>query len=93
MPPRAILINTARGDVIDEAALVEALEQGRIAGAGLDVFVGEPSVSQRLRDAPNTVLLPHLGSATRETREAMGFRALANVEDWQAGRPPRDRLG
>lgn len=93
MPARAILINTARGDVVDEAALVEALEQGRIAGAGLDVFVGEPRVSQRLRDAPNTVLLPHLGSATRETREAMGWRVLANVEDWRAGRAPRDRLG
>jgi lactate dehydrogenase-like 2-hydroxyacid dehydrogenase len=88
-----ILINTARGDLIDEVALVEALEQRRIAGAGLDVFVGEPNVSQSLRDAPNAVLLPHLGSATRETREAMGLRALANIDDWHAGRRPRDALG
>ncbi|MEC3909340.1 D-glycerate dehydrogenase [Sphingobium sp. CR2-8] len=92
MASHAILINTARGDVVDEAALVDALERGRIGGAGLDVFAGEPHVSQRLRDAPNTVLLPHLGSATRETREAMGLRALANLDDWHEGRTPRDRL-
>jgi lactate dehydrogenase-like 2-hydroxyacid dehydrogenase len=92
MLPHAILINTARGDVVDEAALVDALETGQIGGAGLDVFAGEPFVSQRLRDAPNTVLLPHLGSATRETREAMGLRALANLDDWNEGRPPRDSL-
>jgi len=93
MRPATILINTARGDVIDEAALADALEEGRIGGAGLDVFVGEPHVAQRLRDAPNAVLLPHMGSATRETREAMGLRALANIVDWEAGRVPRDRLG
>lgn len=93
MPPRAMLINTARGDVVDEDALIAALESGGIAGAGLDVFVGEPHVSERLLDAPNTVVLPHLGSATRETREAMGLRALANLDDWNEGRPPRDLLG
>ena len=92
MAPHAILINTARGDVVDEDALVDALEAGRIGGAGLDVFVGEPHLSQRLRDAPNTVLLPHLGSATRETREAMGLRALANLDDWREGRVPQDSL-
>lgn len=92
MAPHAILINTARGDVVDESALIDALETGRIGGAGLDVFAGEPHVSQRLRDAPNTVLLPHLGSATRETREAMGLRALANLDDWREGRVPRDSL-
>ena len=92
MAPHAILINTARGDVVDEGALIDALEAGRIGGAGLDVFAGEPHVSQRLRDAPNTVLLPHLGSATRETREAMGMRALANLDDWREGRTPRDSL-
>ncbi|WP_145204832.1 2-hydroxyacid dehydrogenase [Sphingobium sp. B2] len=92
MAPHAILINTARGDVVDEGALIDALEAGRIGGAGLDVFAGEPQVSQRLRDAPNTVLLPHLGSATRETREAMGMRALANLDDWREGRTPRDSL-
>ena len=93
MAPHAILINTARGDVVDEGALIDALEAGRISGAGLDVFAGEPHVSARLRDAPNTVLLPHLGSATRETREAMGLRALANLDDWSEGRIPRDALG
>jgi lactate dehydrogenase-like 2-hydroxyacid dehydrogenase len=92
MQRHAILINTARGDVVDEAALVDALEAGRIGGAGLDVFVGEPHLSQRLRDAPHTVLLPHLGSATLETREAMGLRALANLNDWHEGRTPQDRL-
>lgn len=92
MQPHAILINTARGDVVDEAALVDALESGRIGGAGLDVFAGEPHLSQRLRDAPRTVLLPHLGSATLETREAMGLRALANLNDWHEGRTPQDKL-
>lgn len=92
MPSHAILINTARGDVIDEAALIEALDLGRIAGAGLDVFVGEPKVSPGLLNAPGTVLLPHLGSATIETREAMGLRALANLDDWAEGRKPRDCL-
>ncbi|GAM04013.1 2-hydroxyacid dehydrogenase [Novosphingobium sp. MBES04] len=92
MPSHAVLINTARGDVVDEVALADALESGGIAGAALDVFVGEPHVSQRLLVAPNTVLLPHLGSATRETREAMGMRALANLDDWHAGRVPRDSL-
>lgn len=92
MPAHAILINTARGDVVDEAALIDALERGGIAGAGLDVFAGEPNVSARLIAAPNTVLLPHLGSATLETREAMGLRALANLDDWAAGRTPQDAL-
>ena len=92
MRPHAVLINTARGDVVDEPALVQALREGMIAGAGLDVFVGEPAVSQDLRDAPNTVLLPHLGSATIETREAMGFCALANLDDWREGRLPRNAL-
>ncbi|TKD52801.1 2-hydroxyacid dehydrogenase [Sphingomonas baiyangensis] len=90
MPAHAILINTARGDVVDEEALADALENGRIAGAGLDVFVGEPNVSARLRGAPNTVLLPHLGSATVETREAMGMRALANLDAFAAGETPAD---
>lgn len=92
MQRHAILINTARGDVVDEAALVDALEAGRIGGAGLDVFAGEPHLSQRLKDAPHTVLLPHLGSATLETREAMGLRTLANLNDWHEGRTPQDSL-
>lgn len=88
----AILINTARGDVVDEAALVAALRERRIAGAGLDVFVGEPNVSPALRALENAVLLPHLGSATLETREAMGLRVLANLEAWFDGKPTPDTV-
>lgn len=92
LPRHAILINTARGDVVDETALVKALTEGSIAGAGLDVFVGEPAVRSELLTAPNAVLLPHLGSATIETREAMGLCALANLDDWREGRKPRNCL-
>lgn len=88
----AILINTARGDVVDEAALIAALQERRIAGAGLDVFAGEPNVSPALRAIDNAVLLPHLGSATRETREAMGLRVLANLEAWFDGKPTPDTV-
>jgi lactate dehydrogenase-like 2-hydroxyacid dehydrogenase len=92
MRPGAFLVNTARGDVVDEAALVEALESGRIAGAGLDVFEQEPQVTQALVTMENVVLLPHLGSATEETRVAMGMRALENLRLFFAGEPPRDRV-
>jgi lactate dehydrogenase-like 2-hydroxyacid dehydrogenase len=92
MQKGAFLINTARGEVVDEDALAMALAEGRIAGAGLDVYDGEPAVRASLMAAPNVVLLPHLGSATRETREAMGFRALANAEAFFAGRSPPDRV-
>lgn len=92
MRPTAILVNTARGSVVDEGALVDALRAGAIAGAGLDVFVGEPDIAPALLDAPNLVMLPHLGSATREARTAMGMRALANLEAWLAGREPPDRV-
>ncbi len=90
MKPGAILVNTARGEVVDEAALAAALHAGRLGGAGLDVYAGEPQVPEALLAAPNAVLLPHLGSATRETREAMGMRVIANLDDFFAGRPPRD---
>ncbi|HEX3273553.1 MAG TPA: NAD(P)-dependent oxidoreductase, partial [Gemmatimonadales bacterium] len=86
------LINTARGDVVDEAALVEALASRRIAGAGLDVFEREPQVTQALTTMDNVVLLPHLGSATTETRVAMGLRAFENLERFFAGQPLRDRV-
>jgi lactate dehydrogenase-like 2-hydroxyacid dehydrogenase len=86
----AFLINTARGDIVDEAALVEALADGTIAGAGLDVYEGEPVVSPELLKMENVVLLPHLGSATQETRIAMGQRAVENLRLFFAGAPLRD---
>jgi lactate dehydrogenase-like 2-hydroxyacid dehydrogenase len=92
MRPGAFLINTARGDVVDEAGLVEALESGRLAGAGLDVFEKEPQVTQALVTMDNVVLLPHLGSATEETRVAMGMRAFENLRLFFAGEPLRDRV-
>jgi lactate dehydrogenase-like 2-hydroxyacid dehydrogenase len=92
MRPEAFLVNTARGDVVDEAALVEALQARRIAGAGLDVYEKEPHVTQALIAMDNVVLLPHLGSATRETRVAMGLRAFENLQLFFSGRPLRDRV-
>jgi len=92
MRPDAYLVNTARGDVVDEAALAEALQARRIAGAGLDVFEREPQVSEALLGLENVVLLPHLGSATTETRVAMGMRALENLRLFFGGRPLRDRV-
>lgn len=90
MKPSAYLINTARGPVIDEAALVNALQQGRIAGAGLDVFEHEPAVTAPLLKMPNVVLLPHIGSATHETRTAMAMLAVENAIDVLSGRNPRN---
>ncbi|MGZ8399302.1 MAG: 2-hydroxyacid dehydrogenase [Gemmatimonadales bacterium] len=92
MRPGAFLINTARGDVVDEAVLVEALGNGTIAGAGLDVYEKEPQVSPALVAMENVVLLPHLGSATQETRIAMGMRALENLRLFFSGAPLRDRV-
>ena len=92
MKPTAFLINTARGEVVDEHALAQSLWFNTIGGAGLDVFEREPSVPDALLDADNLVLLPHLGSATRETREAMGFRVLDNLTAFFDGRAPRDRV-
>ncbi len=92
MKPGAFLINTARGDVVDEAALVDALRNGGIAGAGLDVFEKEPAVTPALIEMENVVLLPHLGSATRETRKAMGMRVVENIEAFFSGETPRDKL-
>src|SRR5213596_725869 len=89
MRPTAFLINTARGDIVDEAALVTALERGQIAGAALDVYEQEPRVTPGLLKLDNVVLLPHLGSATQETRVAMGLRALDNLKAFFAGVAPR----
>lgn len=90
MKPTAILVNTARGTVVDSSALAEALATGRIAAAGLDVYEGEPLIPRALLDLPNAVLLPHLGSATIETRAAMGQRAMENLVSFFEGRPLRD---
>jgi lactate dehydrogenase-like 2-hydroxyacid dehydrogenase len=92
MKREAFLINTARGDVVDEQALVAALKAGTIAGAGLDVCEREPAVTPELVAMENVVLLPHLGSATRETRVAMGLRTLENLRAFFSGAPPRDRV-
>jgi lactate dehydrogenase-like 2-hydroxyacid dehydrogenase len=92
MKPGAFLINTARGDVVEEAALIEALRTSQIAGAGLDVFEKEPVISADLMAMENVVLLPHLGSATQETRYAMGMRVVENLEAFFAGDTPRDKL-
>jgi len=89
----AYLINTARGAIVDEPALIEALEQGRLAGAGLDVYPEEPRVDPRLLALPNVVLLPHIGSATRETRVKMGMMVLENITAVLAGREEPNRVG
>jgi lactate dehydrogenase-like 2-hydroxyacid dehydrogenase len=93
MKPSAFLINTARGDVVDETALAEALETGVIRGAGLDVYEAEPQVPARLKALENVVLLPHLGSATQETRVAMGMKAADNLIAFFDGRDVPDRVG
>jgi len=85
--PQGVLVNVARGSVVDEAALIEALEQGLIAGAGLDVFEDEPHVPERLRALPNAVLTPHVGSATAQTRQAMAGLALGNLVALRQGLP------
>lgn len=92
MRPEAFLINIARGEVVDEAALIGALERGAIAGAGLDVYENEPHVPAALRALENAVLLPHLGSATVETRQAMAQMALDNIKAWSEGQEPPQRV-
>ncbi len=92
MKPDAVLVNTGRGTLIDEAALAVALRDGVIAAAGLDVYEREPAVDAALIDLPNVVLLPHLGSATLETREAMGMKVADNLDAFFAGREPVDRV-
>jgi glyoxylate reductase len=88
MKPSAFLINTARGAVVDEQALLSVLREGRIAGAGLDVYENEPTLTPGLTDLANVVLLPHVGSATRETRTRMAALAMTNLLDGLAGRMP-----
>ncbi|MBM2830442.1 MAG: 2-hydroxyacid dehydrogenase [Gammaproteobacteria bacterium] len=92
MKPGAFLINSARGDVIDPKALINALKNGSIAGAGMDVYEGEPKVQEEFLTMNNVVLFPHLGSASMETRVAMGMRAIENVNAYFNGEKPRDRV-
>ncbi len=92
MPDGAVVVNTARGDIVDDDALINALTSGRLAAAGLDVFKGEPEIDPRYRDLENAFVLPHLGSATMDTRIAMGMRAVDNLEAFFAGKTPGDAL-
>lgn len=92
MKPGSYLINTARGNLIDEDALIEALKSGQIAGAGLDVFANEPKVDPRLIALPNVITLPHLGSATVEGRAHAGEKVIANIRFWVDGHRPPDQV-
>lgn len=92
MKPNAYVINSSRGELIDEDALIEALQSGRIAGAGLDVYTHEPAVDSRFLSIANAVLLPHLGSATFEGREASGERVITNIRVWADGHRPPDQV-
>lgn len=92
MKPDAFIINTARGEVIDEAALARALQDGSIAGAGLDVFEREPQVNPQLVGLPNVILLPHMGSATLEGRVEMGEKVIINIKTFDDGHKPPDRV-
>ncbi len=92
MPETPVIVNTARGGIVDDAALIAALNTGRVAAAGLDVFDGEPNLNPEYLKIPTAFLLPHIGSATVDTRNAMGFRALDNLDAYFAGQEPVDRL-
>jgi glyoxylate reductase len=92
MKPTAYLVNTARGDIVDEAALADLLEKKLLAGAGLDVFEHEPQVDPRLLKLPNVMLLPHLGSGTIEARTAMGEKVILNIKTFVDGHKPPDRI-
>ena len=92
MKPGSFVINTARGHLIDEEALIAALEQGRLGGAGLDVYAQEPQVDPRLIALPGVITLPHLGSATIEGREHAGEKVIANIRFWVDGHRPPDQV-
>jgi lactate dehydrogenase-like 2-hydroxyacid dehydrogenase len=92
MPDGSVLVNTARGAVVDEQALMTALDSGKLAAAGLDVFQVEPGGNSKLAAYDNVFMLPHIGSATFETRNAMGFRALDNLEAFFSGKEPGDKV-
>jgi lactate dehydrogenase-like 2-hydroxyacid dehydrogenase len=90
--PHVYLINASRGGIVDEAALVDALEGGRLAGAGLDVWRFEPQIDPRLLALPNVVMTPHMGSATFEGRQATGEKVIANIRFWADGHRPPDQV-
>jgi glyoxylate reductase len=92
LKPTAIIVNTARGEIIDQAALTEMLDSGALAGAGLDVFEHEPAVDAKLLALKNVVLLPHMGSATLEGRVDMGEKVIINIKTWADGHKPPDRV-
>jgi glyoxylate reductase len=92
LPQDAIVVNSARGDIVDDNALIAGLESGKLAAAGLDVFKGEPNIDPRYRKLDNVFLLPHLGSATPRTRSAMGHRCVDNLEAFFRGERPKDLL-
>lgn len=92
LPKGAIVVNTARGAIIDEPALIAALKSGHLFAAGLDVYCDEPGGNREIAGLPNTFLLPHIGSANEETRDAMGFRAISNLEAFFDGAEPGDRV-
>ncbi len=92
LPDGAILVNTARGPVVDDDAVIAALQSGKLGAAGLDVFTGEPDIDPRYRELENTFLLPHMGTSTVEARTAMGNQALDNLDAFFAGKEPPDRV-
>ena len=92
LKPEAFVINTARGDLIDEEALIAALQSGHLGGAGLDVYAREPAVDPRLIALPNVITLPHLGSATIEGRAHAGEKVIANIRFWVDGHRPPDQV-
>lgn len=92
LPDGTVVANTARGSVIDDDALISALKSGKVGAAGLDVFEGEPNFDTRYLELDNVFLLPHVGSATIETRNGMGFRALDNLDAYFAGKKPGDQV-
>ena len=92
MQPGSCIINTARGELIDQEALIAALQAGHLVGAGLDVYPDEPNVDRRLLDHPNVMTLPHIGSATAEGREASGEKVIANIRFWADGHRPPDQV-
>ncbi|ASJ91414.1 2-hydroxyacid dehydrogenase [Porphyrobacter sp. CACIAM 03H1] len=92
MKPGSSIVNTARGELIDQEALIAALQSGHLAGAGLDVYPNEPNVDRRLIDHPNVMTLPHIGSATAEGREDSGHKVIANIRMWADGHRPPDQV-